>query len=528
MTALLTRGQRRRTQIRLAQRAYRLRKESTISSLKDRVTKLEGLLDETNNIFLAFKDTAIESGILRIKPQLASKLEQTTERFAAITRTSVQESEHEDLRTQDRQARDFPTPESDVMTNGNLVHGHRSSRDSSSRTSSRPAPVRQPHTMGYELFCEGDWLESVADGPSDRSTRANSAVGDALDIPPNNAIRDQGKQTRRVGQFDETKSLTYASPMLDYDLQAPFTYSFQESTFARRLHRASIERGYSILTSPNSSKEEISRIFALCFYYSDVPGILYRTGQILKRSCNESLDNWAAPFLHLGGAGTHYPRLDAEGNNILLSNMRPIGPQLQPRPQTPPPRDIPTEQLLLLIGWDGVWLDPNDVEQYLRTEKGLRVDGHSMMAEMEVPLDTDPTGISPDPGSLTDSSMNNVGTFSSSVHPPSPPEQTPLSHDLPPKNRIFNPYENQTDTPSFTSDLSRTSPRHATLTIDLQELLSGPCHRPISVDQFHFAAVADSVHTTGITQRCVHIGRTPGFRKADVDSALQAVMQRAF
>lgn len=142
--------QRRCTQIRLAQRAYRLRKESTISSLKDRVTKLERTLSEINNIFLAFNDSAVESGILRIKPQLALKLEQTTERFAALTRTSVHEPEYEDQRIEDLEARDLPTPNSDAMITRKIVNGHRSSGDSSSWTSSRPASVRQPHTMGYE------------------------------------------------------------------------------------------------------------------------------------------------------------------------------------------------------------------------------------------------------------------------------------------------------------------------------------------------------------------------------------------
>src|SRR5215469_11111198 len=83
---LLTISQRRRTQIRLAQRAYRLRKENTINQLKEQVATLQSTIEEMSRAFLAFNDSAMNSGILQIRPQLAQQLKVTTERFISLAK----------------------------------------------------------------------------------------------------------------------------------------------------------------------------------------------------------------------------------------------------------------------------------------------------------------------------------------------------------------------------------------------------------------------------------------------------------
>ena len=64
-----TAADRRRTQIRLAQRAYRNRKETTISALKKRVGELERTIEKMNKSFLKFHDNAIgfRSGDIQAK-----------------------------------------------------------------------------------------------------------------------------------------------------------------------------------------------------------------------------------------------------------------------------------------------------------------------------------------------------------------------------------------------------------------------------------------------------------------------------
>lgn len=444
-------------------------------SLKDRATRLEKALKEMNNLFLTFNDSVIESGILRVKPQLASILEQTTKRFTTLTRTSVCEPRHENHPIDDPLGHEYPSPSSDILTTRNFFSGNRSSGDSSSRTSSRPASVRQPQAMASEIICgREDWPELLPDVPSDRSMSANFTSEDALEICTQTLSRDQPMQYLGVDGSRMTRVMTSPSPMLDQDLQTPFTYSHHESTFARRLHRASLEREYGILTSPHSSEEEVTRTFGLCFHFKDIASIANMLRRLLKRSSTESLDNWAAPFHHLGGAGTHYPRFNVDGSKIPLPNMQAIGPSLQhPPPETSRPKDVTTEQLLRLIGWDGVWLDPYDVEQYLSTEKGLRLDGHSMFAEMTVPLNTDPTATFLDTASSTESSMHNVEMMQSVVDRPSPLEYTSSHHGWTSTGGTPDLFEDQVEVHNFTPDLSGTCVSHATLKIDLNKLLSG-------------------------------------------------------
>ena len=82
-------AERRRTQIRLAQRTYRQRKEDTISDLTNRVNALEQTIDNMNKTFLEFNDSAIASGIQNWEPNLAEHLRLTLERFLSLARTSA-------------------------------------------------------------------------------------------------------------------------------------------------------------------------------------------------------------------------------------------------------------------------------------------------------------------------------------------------------------------------------------------------------------------------------------------------------
>lgn len=399
-----------------------------------------------NKTFLAFKDSAMASGIMSIKPQLAQDLKQTTEHFFSLTRIAVPVSDHKDEQTDDLQTHELDSPESDATRTRKRIKRDWSSRDATSRTSSLPAEAGRPLSIGYGVTYEEDKSNrSQENDHPPRSLRTDGSQGDRQSIT---------MQQSRVGLPEMTDYRPSQSPMLDRLLHTPFTYSFQESTFARRLHRASIESAYHILTNPNSRKEDIYRIFKFAFFYADVNTITYRLRELLKRSSSENLESWAAPFFHLGGAGTHYPRIDARGHSILPPNMRAIGPLLSP--ETPQPENATTEQLLTLTGWDGEWFDANDVEQYLRAEKGLRLDGQSAFGEVEVPLSPFPTAASSDHTSPNSSSTGSLMERQSCVNDPlSSSELIFQSHDyFNTRNGLFN----QINVPDMTMDLGDSLP----------------------------------------------------------------------
>ncbi|KAF3907607.1 hypothetical protein AA313_de0204376 [Arthrobotrys entomopaga] len=81
-----TAAERRRTQIRLAQRAYRQRKETTIASLKTRVEELETTLDTLVNTFFEIHDSAMEHKIVEAHPQFGQTLRGATEKILALSK----------------------------------------------------------------------------------------------------------------------------------------------------------------------------------------------------------------------------------------------------------------------------------------------------------------------------------------------------------------------------------------------------------------------------------------------------------
>ncbi|KAI4617742.1 hypothetical protein J4E83_006074 [Alternaria metachromatica] len=80
--------QRRRTQIRLAQRAYRQRKETTIASLKSQSTQLHSIIEQMNKAFLKLNESTVKSGLLQLNPSLAQEFKLVTETFASLTKTA--------------------------------------------------------------------------------------------------------------------------------------------------------------------------------------------------------------------------------------------------------------------------------------------------------------------------------------------------------------------------------------------------------------------------------------------------------
>jgi hypothetical protein len=84
----LTLPQRRRTQIRLAQRAYRQRKETTISSLTNQSTQLHSIIEQMNKTFVRLHDSTLKSGLLQLNPSLARELKHATETFTTLAKAA--------------------------------------------------------------------------------------------------------------------------------------------------------------------------------------------------------------------------------------------------------------------------------------------------------------------------------------------------------------------------------------------------------------------------------------------------------
>ncbi|KAL4941977.1 hypothetical protein BDV06DRAFT_171140 [Aspergillus oleicola] len=69
--------ERRRTQVRIAQRAYRSRKEANVSQLKDRISQLETAVKQMSASVISFGDDLVRSGALDSHPELLKPLGNT-------------------------------------------------------------------------------------------------------------------------------------------------------------------------------------------------------------------------------------------------------------------------------------------------------------------------------------------------------------------------------------------------------------------------------------------------------------------
>lgn len=215
------------------------------------------------------------------------------------------------------------------------------------------------------------------------------------------------------------------------------TYSFDETTFARRLTRAAIEKGFQVLSTPSIPPAALSFIFKLSMPYLTVDNLIERFKSQLSRGIDEDLDWWPAPFIHLGGAGTHYPRRDASGRIVPIKNswtVRQIGPVERKMARLESVEDGSFENLagIDLSDFEGEWFDAHDVQGYLEESYAFKLDNKSSFAEcvMEGGVDDNvitssmptqhgsPTGGAPNdryyPPSLTYSSS----ATSASVTPP--------------------------------------------------------------------------------------------------------------
>ncbi|GIC94970.1 bZIP transcription factor [Aspergillus udagawae] len=85
--------ERRRKQLRVAQQAYRKRKETTIVKLQSRVQELESGIEELSESFLSFSNLLFEAGILQNQPRVTAALQKITQQCVSLAKSGCDEAE---------------------------------------------------------------------------------------------------------------------------------------------------------------------------------------------------------------------------------------------------------------------------------------------------------------------------------------------------------------------------------------------------------------------------------------------------
>ncbi|KAF3388375.1 hypothetical protein F1880_003924 [Penicillium rolfsii] len=83
--------ERRRTQLRVAQQAYRKRKEATITNLQSRVQELESGIEELSESFLSFSNLLFEADVLQNHPSITLALQKITLQCVSLAKNGSEQ-----------------------------------------------------------------------------------------------------------------------------------------------------------------------------------------------------------------------------------------------------------------------------------------------------------------------------------------------------------------------------------------------------------------------------------------------------
>jgi hypothetical protein len=407
----------------MAQRAYRHRKESTISSLEKKVQDLTGANEEMSNIFIHLYDFAVSKGLLQREPEFGQQLQTTTERFLALAKASEDEAHEEN--------------QEDGIQNDEAEHSRRPNgqKISPKRRQEEAQPVSQipvsqstPTYGGYTLAKdespemdmaykqEDRYRDSQYDGHQYRARHSDVEIITRPTVE--NAsfpfeFMDIQQYRVEVPQIDE-----FSENFLQYQPPLPKSFAYNEFSFSRRIHRRALERGLALITSNDPlAQERAQRVFHFSLMYCSKEAITARLRRLVGGSAKDSLQVWRAPFVHVGGAGTYYPMHESDGSWELMPKFR-TGYSMGPfSPEVAEAQAVLDSNLkCALPGFEGDFFDASDVEGYLR---GRGIDIAPAADFVTVELDLLALSEAPSPKS---SSSDGIMSIISPITPRSPVE----------------------------------------------------------------------------------------------------------
>ncbi|KAK5626018.1 hypothetical protein RRF57_001734 [Xylaria bambusicola] len=349
--------ERRKEQIRMAQRAYRYRKETTINHLAAKVAGLEAGNHELNADFQKVMEYVNKHDIAAQNPELGRRLQQFQ---STLTRRCSETASPGDDDTA-----------SDAKPRGDSALPHRSQMNSQTRSSrlESQSSASLPTTQQPQPLLGGI---IVTHEPETQPVIPDSAH------PSDASIEDGTLTFVRMANIDNA-SFGYPMSFLDSSMQTPWSLPWEplsmldsgaylERTFGRRLHRRTTERAAKLLSIPDLPIEAILRVFGFVIHYASLDEIKQRIKSTLSRGADEDMNAYAQPFHHVGGSGTHFA---SGAKTIAFPEGAPfpnsgfgMGPFNE---KTTTVRDDLLDHLqhAKLPGWEGEWFDAYEVEQYL-------------------------------------------------------------------------------------------------------------------------------------------------------------------
>ncbi|KAK7975292.1 hypothetical protein PG989_013755 [Apiospora arundinis] len=368
--------ERRRTQIRLAQRAYRDRKESAITNLEREVESLKATNGQMTQAYQEVLNCAATNGLLDAKSELGRKLlrlealaTKSQDAYDDYDGSSAEGGTEDTQLLADRRRQSEPSVSSSENAN-------------SSASSAKQAFVKPDSTQ--QLWA-GVMVshEPASETEAPRPSQLYPSLYDANSSQPPGPIGYEiiAQPTSQNASFAPQLSFDSSYDMHSWasspwaSLPSPSTLAYQEPSFARRLHRTALQRAARLITMKDPPSEAVLRVFGFARLFETLEQIRERTLGLLTRSERDSLLNHDYPFQHRGGMSRHFHATEA---SELISSPTPCGLPARPKdgyPFTMGPMDPRVGKIretlvslggeINLPGFDGQFWDPDEVQIYL-------------------------------------------------------------------------------------------------------------------------------------------------------------------
>jgi hypothetical protein len=404
---------------------------------------LKATIDEMSRAFLSFNDKAVGSGILNSNIELTRELRNTTEQFVNLAKAvgSPSGGENSDWEQESTHTNDAIPATITKMEQ----------RPSTSPINNPEQPRHVDIGLGYTLFSDTSSETTPPPLPSDVSYPEDvqiqsGATTQALQ-PYSSATSNYGILPYTTAPENMATTLTSynvrlppsppfpltTSPLKIATIQAPYSYSKNETTFSRRIQRAALERGLHLLQTAASRPHDFKRVFKLSLLHHNYETLVSKFSAQLSNSVHESLEFFHTPIIHLGNAGLHYPRGEIFNGYIIKPGPLPFVSRLEHTKSGLDPGiefDFDPEE------YEGEWFDAGDVVGYLE-EHGIRIHPQSTYFEATInadssflqPFDNSGAFISPPESVFGGSGSNSTAT---DVASPLTPQQQ-LSEQMSPQ-----------------------------------------------------------------------------------------------
>ncbi|KAM4063170.1 asparaginase domain-containing protein [Hirsutella rhossiliensis] len=253
-----TPADRRRTQVRLAQRGFRQRKEDHLKSLKRKVTELESANESMCAEFAQFHDFLRAERVLDAHPLAAKRLQIIADRFFASA-----------LAAKEAWAGSGGSQSSDV--DHESLSGHGVSENTAS-SSGLPSQMQRSSGLGHAQ--QGYFPASAAAPPP----------GPNLHFPLSMPYEIATQPTAENASFPFYASMQSISSDMTgpyYNMSSgstavsPMSLAGHE-TFGRRFQRASMETGWRLITMANPPAERYAAVFGFRLFFESRETIIRR------------------------------------------------------------------------------------------------------------------------------------------------------------------------------------------------------------------------------------------------------------